>query len=251
LELTKRYDRADFKDDETCVGYAVDVFQDSINKTFREYLVNYTYLTRILENYGFVLASPEDLRNLRAEFTASTGFFGDLFNKMNDEIKQNPQVRASYKDAPLMTDGERTISFLNRYFIYKKVRKVSDAEKVALNLQHKTADEVMDEARGSLTAKQAVSKALASETLASEVAPLAVPATVVKTRTIKPKTIAQKPKLSTIGENTPTVEPSQAAQVQASAAPPENVYAISEPPVKKPVKSLKRTLKVTENKITQ
>ena len=40
-----------------------------------------------------------------------------------------------------MTDEERTISFLNRYFIYKKVRKVSDAEKVSLNLQHKYVNE--------------------------------------------------------------------------------------------------------------
>jgi SAM-dependent methyltransferase len=237
-ELTKRYDRAEFNDDETCVGYAVDVFQDSINKTFREYLVNYTYLTRVLENYGFVLASTEDLRNLRAEFKAPTGFFADLFNKMNDDIKQNPSAAASYKDAPLMTDGERTISFLNRYFIYKKVRKISDAEKVALNLQHKTADEVMDEARGSLTAKQSVTKALASEA-AQAAAP-----TAVKSRTIRPKKASEKPKLSTIGENTPTAA-TAALPVEASTAP-ENIYAMTEPSVKKPVKSLKRTLKVVE-----
>jgi hypothetical protein len=41
-----------------------------------------------------------------------------------------------------MSDGERTISFLNRYFIYKKVRKVSNAEKVSLDLQDKTEVEV-------------------------------------------------------------------------------------------------------------
>ena len=136
-EVIKRYDRDEFNDDETCVGYAVDVFQESINKTIREYLVNYTYLTRILENYGFVPVTSEELEKNNSIFTHGTGLFNDLFNKMNSDIKKNPQMKSSYGEAPYMTDEERKISFLNRYFIYKKVRKVSDAEKVSLNLQHK------------------------------------------------------------------------------------------------------------------
>jgi SAM-dependent methyltransferase len=199
-ELIKRYDRAEFNDDETCLGYAVDVFQESINKVFREYLVNYTYLTRVLENYGFVLASPEELH------TAPTGFFNDLFNRMNEEIRQNPRAQATYKRAPDMTDGERTISFLNRYFIYKKVRKVSDADKIALNLQHKTADEVRDEAQGSLTAKQTVVQALAG------------PQALAASTAVRPKIKINKTpknKLSTIAE--------QPAIVQF-AEPAEKVY---------------------------
>jgi SAM-dependent methyltransferase len=127
-ELIKRYDRAEFNDDDSCVGYAVDVFQESINKTVREYLVNYKYLTRILENYGFVLVNGDELKKLNSTLPSGTGLFSGLFNKMNDDIKANPQMRSSYGEAPFMTDGERTISFLIRYFIYKKVRKVSDAE---------------------------------------------------------------------------------------------------------------------------
>ena len=231
-ELTKRYDRADYNDDETCVGYAVDVFQESINKTFREYLVNYTYLTRILENYGFVLASAEDLKNLHSEFAAGTGFFSDLFIQMNEDIKNNPRSRVSYDEAPMMTDGERTISFLNRYFIYKKVRKVSDAAKVAMNLQHKTADEVMDEARGSLTAKQAISKALAetAEAQAQAKAPAKPKIKINK----PPKT--NKAVLSTIAESEPAL----------AAAPAEQIIAFSEPPAleKKPVTKLKSKKKI-------
>jgi hypothetical protein len=136
-EVIKRYDHDEFNDDETCVGYAVDVFQESINKTIREYLVNYTYLTRVLENYGFIPVTSEELEKNKSIFTSGTGLFNDLFNKMNNDIKKSPQMKSSYGDAPYMTDEERTISFLNRYFIYKKVRKVSDAEKVSLNLQHK------------------------------------------------------------------------------------------------------------------
>jgi SAM-dependent methyltransferase len=162
-EVIKRYDRTEFSADETCVGYAIDIYQESINKTFREYLVNYTYLTRILENYGFVLATAEDLRNLDSGFTSATGFFSDLFDKMNNELKQNPRAHKAYGDAPNMSDGERTISFLNRYFIYKKVRKVSDADKIALNLQHKTVDQVRDEERGTQAATRAATQAQATQ----------------------------------------------------------------------------------------
>ena len=251
-EIIKRYDHDEFNDDETCIGYAIDVFQESINKTIREYLVNYTYLTRILENYGFVLASTEDLKNLGSDFTSPTGLFNDLFNKMNDSIKKNPRLSSSYKDAPLMTDGERTISFLNRYFIYKKVRKVSDVGKVSMNLQNKTVDEEMDEPEeGSVQANKSVSFAAdlskLSETSTTE------PTTKTKTK-IKPKTTTAtktkikipKQKLSTIQEGTNEISllPAPAALAEAPAEAP--TVAEDKPKVKK----LKRVMKIsnTDNK---
>ena len=158
-EVIKRYDQTEFKDDESCVGYAIDVFQETINKTIREYLVNYSYLTRVLENYGFVPVSKEELEKLRSPFSSGNALFTDLFNKMNDTIKKNPRSRTSYGEAPQMSEGERTISFLNRYFIYKKVRKVSDAEKVALNLQGQKVPTEAELEKESV--KQAVTQALA------------------------------------------------------------------------------------------
>ncbi len=271
-ELTKRYNETEFNDDESCVGYAVDVFQESINKTFREYLVNYTYLTRVLENYGFVLATAEDLQKLHSGFTSATGFFSDLFNKMNVEVKKNQQGQSAYESASSMTDGERTISFLNRYFIYKKVRKVSDAEKVSLNLQHKTVDQLRDEAEGSLTAKQSVTKALASAAVPSAAVPssakasasaavpsaavpsttasAAVPSAAAPSKKVRPTLNLNKTKakLSTIAESEKTVQAQEPVQ--------EAVFAVSEPvqasePVlasesvlAKSVTKLKRTLKV-------
>jgi hypothetical protein len=223
-ELTKRYDRDDFNDDETCVGYAVDVFQESINKTFREYLVNYTYLTRVLENYGFVLASSEDLRNLHAELTAPTGFFSDLFNKMNEDIAKNPRKRASYGEAPNMTDGERTISFLNRYFIYKKVRKVSDVAKVSLNLLNKTSQQQEAEARGEVTSKKAIKETLAAE-------PAQTQTKITVKRKLTGKQTAKPPALSTIPET-----------IIALSEP--TVEAIPPPVTKMPVKKLKKTMSV-------
>ena len=134
-EVTKRYNREEFEDNVSCLGYGIDVYQESINKTFREYLVNYEYLTQLLENYGFVLLKREELKG--HNIPESTGLFNDLFTRMNEDIKRNSRLKTEFKEAPNMTAGERQISFLNRYFIYKKVRKV-DTENVFLGLTNRT-----------------------------------------------------------------------------------------------------------------
>ena len=97
----------------------------------------------MLENYGFVPLTKEDA--LRIQMPSSSGLFSELFNKMKDEIKRNPKNASLYKDAINMTAGERRISFLNRYFIYKKVRNV-DADKLAMNLISQSVNIELDEA---------------------------------------------------------------------------------------------------------
>ena len=42
-EITKKYDMETFEANETSIGYPIDVYQDSINKTFTEYLVHFDY----------------------------------------------------------------------------------------------------------------------------------------------------------------------------------------------------------------
>ena len=143
VEITKRYNEIEFPDDSSSLGYKIDVLQESINKTIAEYLVNFKYLTRMLENYGFVPLTKEDA--LRIQMPSSSGLFSELFNKMKDEIKRNPKNASLYKDAINMTAGERRISFLNRYFIYKKVRNV-DADKLAMNLISQSVNIELDEA---------------------------------------------------------------------------------------------------------
>ena len=142
-EVTKRYDRKEFSDNVSCLGYKIDVYQESINKTFSEFLVNYDYLTQLLENYGFVLLKRDELSK-DSTVDESTGLFTDLFTRMNADLKRNPRLAKEFKDAPNMTPGERQISFFNRYFIYKKVRKV-DTENVFLGLTGKTVAEEKDE----------------------------------------------------------------------------------------------------------
>jgi len=141
-EIIKKYDRTDFEDNGSCVGFAIDVFCESINKTFREYLVNYDYLTRVLENYGFVLLSKDEIKE--KNLPGSTGMFSELYTIMKNEIKSNKRMANAYGEAPSISVNERTISFLNRFFVYKKVRNV-DADKVSLEFMHKTIDQEKDE----------------------------------------------------------------------------------------------------------
>jgi mRNA (guanine-N7-)-methyltransferase len=152
-EVTKQYNRKEFEDNVSCLGYAIDVYQESINKVFREYLVNYDYLTQLLENYGFILLTKDELRE--KTINNSTGFFVDLFAQMNSDIKRNPRLARDFKEAPNMSAAERQISFLNRYFIYKKVRNV-DTKNVFLGLTKKTVEEEKTEEDITKRAKEEV-----------------------------------------------------------------------------------------------
>lgn len=121
-EVKKIYDNANFDDDNSSLGYAVDVYQETINKVFREYLVNFNYLTRLMENYGFIQITDSEAKQLG--LPGSSGMFNELYNIMEQEISRNRSKVDDYGESIRMTTGEKRISFLNRYFIYKKIRNV-------------------------------------------------------------------------------------------------------------------------------
>ena len=125
-EITKKYSDTGFPDDELSLGYPIDVFQETINKTFREYLVNFNFLVRMMENYGFTLVTTEEARQFG--LPNNSGLFSELFDSMENEIKQNPRKKADYKNAPNMSSAEKSLSFLNRYFIFRKTTSVKAAD---------------------------------------------------------------------------------------------------------------------------
>lgn len=127
-EICKRYNDTGFPDDETSLGYAIDVYQESINNTAREYLVNFNYLAEVLSNYGFVLTTKDEA--LQMGIPNNTGLFSELFEDMKQEIRRNPRRESDYKNAPFMSSIEKSLSFLNRYFIFKKTTNV-DANKIS------------------------------------------------------------------------------------------------------------------------
>jgi hypothetical protein len=130
-EVTKGYGADNFEDDSSSIGYRIDVYQESINQNIQEFLINFDYLDRVMEAYGFKIISREEANEMG--LPEGSGLFRELFINMLDEIKRNKFKESLFGEAPNMTTIEKEISFLNRYFIYKKVRDVN-IEKLQLEL---------------------------------------------------------------------------------------------------------------------
>ena len=161
-EITKRYTANIFKPDVSSLGYAVDVYQESINKSFREYLVNFEYLDRMIENYGFVRLTREQAKTLK--LPGVSGHFRELYGEMRSEIAKNPRIANEYGLANEMTPNEQTISFLNRYFIYVKTHAV-DAKSVAAQMMGQSRAEYEVEENATEDATQIIKDTQVEETI--------------------------------------------------------------------------------------
>lgn len=167
--ITKRYKKQDYFDDESSLGYAIDVFTESINAIHTEYLVNMVYLERIMRDYGFELLPANDTQRdlfLPRGYGTSMGSFRDMFDMMTYYVKgmtdsvdgfdmETSSVslskRAFPENHPMkkfrkfmettsmnimtgkaseMTETMKSVSFVNNYFVFKKVRHI-DAKTVS------------------------------------------------------------------------------------------------------------------------
>jgi hypothetical protein len=118
-EIIKKYDTEEFSEDETCLGKQIMVYQDSINQYLPEYLVHFRYLTKIASLYGFELLSKLECKQLNLPMSQSDGMFQTMFVSM----RNSPS--SEYVDAIQMSESEKYISFLNRYFVFKKALVVN------------------------------------------------------------------------------------------------------------------------------
>lgn len=130
-EIIKEYNAESFENDSSSIGYKINVYQESINQYISEYLVNYDYFDRLMDAYGFKLISREESNEMG--LPSGSALFSELFINMLDEIKKNKFKATMFGEAPNMTSSEKKISFLNRYFVYKKVREVN-IDKLQLEL---------------------------------------------------------------------------------------------------------------------
>jgi|TARA_Y100000992_G_scaffold302587_2_gene277521 hypothetical protein len=126
-EVTKEYNKNVFDPDVSSLGYAINVYQESINKTFKEYLVNFDYLTRLMENFGFIPLPLDEAKEIGLK--NGIGSFSEIFNKLEQDIKRRPYLKNDIGASLEMSIGEKRISFYNKYFIFKKIRIV-DAKQV-------------------------------------------------------------------------------------------------------------------------
>lgn len=128
-EVNKLYDSDTFDDDQSSVGYKINVFQETINQNIDEYLVNFEYLTRVMENYGFQVLSDIDAQNLG--LPSGCGLFEDLFRQMTMPQTGRHGTSDRFGKARDMSDNEKDISFKNRYFVFKKIITV-DMDKIVI-----------------------------------------------------------------------------------------------------------------------
>lgn len=110
-EIIKMYDYSSFPDDDMSVGYGINVYQESINKVLREYLVKFPYFVQLMETYGFVLDKENKV------IRGGTEMFSSLYARMKT-------------DRLFMTEPEKRISFFNRAFVFRKAFDV-DAKKLS------------------------------------------------------------------------------------------------------------------------
>ena len=158
-EITKSYGADSFEDNSSSIGYQIDVYQESINQVISEYLINFDYLDRIMSAYGFEVISREEAQDFG--LPEGSGLFSELFINMLDEIAKNKFKAKDYDQAPNMSSIEKKISFLNRYFVYKKIRTVN-TESIELELgeynETEAIRDTMETKHAQLVAKEEVTK---------------------------------------------------------------------------------------------
>ena len=124
FEIIKMYDETGFPEDELSLGYAIHVYQESIQQTIREYLVNFDYFVRIMGDYGFMPVPKHEAEKMGLPI--GIGSFEQLFANMELELRRTKGEE--YGDAGQMTEDEKVISFLNKYFVFRKMNTVNTSK---------------------------------------------------------------------------------------------------------------------------
>jgi hypothetical protein len=110
--------RAAFPASSECIGMPIRVYQESFNKWEVEYLVHFDYLREIMQMYGFETVEQNELRDMGLPRMLT---FQAMYEAERAEMRSMRRHRAVLDD---MTKLEKTISFLNRAFVFKKVKSV-------------------------------------------------------------------------------------------------------------------------------
>jgi hypothetical protein len=110
--ITKKYNNSEFNGDVDSLGLAISVYQETINKEAEEYLVHFPYFIETMKQYGFEMESKIPGMDVQGH-----GDFSVLYEYM---LKNSPPDSQF-----IMDDKEKEISFLNKYFVFKKVRRVN------------------------------------------------------------------------------------------------------------------------------
>ena len=142
LAIRKQYESTgrEFTADEDSLGLTIEVYQDSIGKYFPEYLVNFTYFIELMTLFGFTQLNEKECLE-KIEVRNSVGSFRDLYLKMEEEeakkVEKNKfsqMTEKAEKDKKhkfiKMCEEEQKISFLNKYFVFKKTSNIPNVQQM-------------------------------------------------------------------------------------------------------------------------
>jgi SAM-dependent methyltransferase len=114
-DIKKSYDKLDLDDPEKNYGLQVDVYMETINKRSPEYLVDFRLLESELAKKGIRALTDDECRDL--DVSSHSGTFKDLFKLMVDSNKRSYYIDSAKE----MKDEEKSYSFMNRWFIFRKI----------------------------------------------------------------------------------------------------------------------------------
>lgn len=123
--ITKDYDREELLPDDESVGLAIDVEFISIGTTHKEYLVPFELLKKKLKAIGFELLEKKALEDFG--LNASTNTFNVSY-EMIQGIREGGKKRNEGRRTYTMPDAVKEFSFLNRWFIFKRMGEVGISE---------------------------------------------------------------------------------------------------------------------------
>lgn len=109
-----------------------------------------------MRSCGFELLTERETRNLGLPY--SYGSFRSLYNKMVDIYSRDPNANKLYEEAYQMSSEEQFVSFLNMYFVFKKVRDV-DLSNFTINIddeEYKIPEEIILESKPIVESKTLV-----------------------------------------------------------------------------------------------
>ena len=114
-KITKKYNRNTFEANDTCLNKEISVLMSSINKEITEYLVNFDYLKQKLAEKKINLLS--DIHTNEQLGINATDTFDKIYENL-DKLKIAGNIKKSCRP---LSDDEKKISFLSRYFIFQKM----------------------------------------------------------------------------------------------------------------------------------
>ena len=136
-KVEKKYDIDNFdyneEDDRNMFGQVIDVYMDSIGQVIPEYLVNFEFFVKIMDENGFKPVVPTNVNKRYSSIfrkdnfnSQNIGSFKNIIDKIPEIEKTDPDLNEHYSPANNMIGSYAlkhpmyTLSSLNNYFVFQK-----------------------------------------------------------------------------------------------------------------------------------